>query len=75
MLQQEFRFKIDEKSVKDISKSIANEVADRIYYEFLIARYMPEITVIEKGSITPLKSEAFKNQLAEHIAACEKAKA
>jgi hypothetical protein len=67
MQQQEFRFKIDEKSVKDISKSIANEVADRIYYEFLIARYMPEITAIEKGSITPLKSEAFKNQLQRRI--------
>lgn len=58
---------MDEKTIKDISKSIASEVADRIYYEFLIARYMPEITGIEKGSIMPVKIEKFKQQLMQRI--------
>jgi len=42
-MQQEYCFSVDEKKVKDISKSIASEVANRIYYEFLLARYIPEI--------------------------------
>lgn len=66
-MQQEFNFKVDEKRVKDISKSIAGEVADRIYYEFLLARYIPEIMAIEKGSVIPLKADAFKHQLMQRI--------
>lgn len=58
---------VDEKSIKDIANSIASEVANRIYYEFLIARYMPEVLAIEKGSVAPLKSEAFKKQLMQRI--------
>lgn len=64
---QDFQFKVDEKRVKDISKSIAGEVADRIYYEFLLARYMPEIIAIEKGNIAPVKSEVLKNQIIQRI--------
>ena len=67
MQEQVFRFNVNEKAIKDISKSIASEVADRIYYEFLIARYMPEILAIEKGSIESLKSEVFKQQLMQRI--------
>ena len=67
MQQQDYCFRIDEKSIKNISKSIANEVADRIYCEFLIARYMPEILAIEKGSVAPIKTEDFKQQLTNRI--------
>ena len=63
MQQQEFSFRFDEKNVKDISKSIASEVADRIYYEFLLARYIPEVIAIEKDSVAPIKTEDFKKQL------------
>lgn len=67
MQQQDYIFRIDEKSIKNISKSIANEVADRIYYEFLLARYMPEVLDIEKGSVAPIKTEDFKQQLMHRI--------
>lgn len=67
MQQQDYSFKIDEKSIKNISKSIASEVADRIYYEFLLARYMPEVLAIEKGSVAPIKTEDFKQQLMSSI--------
>ncbi len=67
MQQQDYSFKIDEKSIKNISKSIASEVADRIYYEFLLARYMPEVLAIEKGSVAPIKTEDFKQQLMSRI--------
>ena len=33
---------LDEKIIKELSSSIANEVANKIYYEFLLARYIPE---------------------------------
>ena len=36
---------------------------DRICYEFLLARYMPEVLAIEKGNVTPIKTEDFKQQL------------
>jgi hypothetical protein len=65
--QQDYIFRIDEKSIKNISKSIASEVADRIYYEFLLARYMPEVLAIEKGSVAPIKTEDFKQQLMNRI--------
>ncbi len=67
MQQQDYGFRIDEKSIKNISKSIASEVADRMYYEFLIARYMPEVLAIEKGNVTPIKTEDFKKQLMQRI--------
>jgi hypothetical protein len=67
MQQQDYIFRIDEKSIKNFSKSIANEVADRIYYEFLLARYMPEVLDIEKGSVAPIKTEDFKQQLMYRI--------
>lgn len=67
MQQQDYSFRIDEKSIKNISKSIANEVADRIYCEFLLARYMPEILAIEKGSVAPIKTEDFKQQIMYRI--------
>jgi hypothetical protein len=66
-MQQEYCFNVDEKRVKDISKSIASEVANRIYNEFLLARYIPEIISIEKGSAVPIKTEAFKKQIAQRI--------
>ena len=67
MQEQDYSFRIDEKSIKNISKSIASEVADRIYYEFLLARYMPEVLAIEKGSVAPIKTEDFKQQLMSRI--------
>jgi len=66
-MQQEYCFSVDDKKVKDISKSIASEVANRIYYEFLLARYIPEILAIENGSVVPIKTEAFKKQIAHRI--------
>jgi hypothetical protein len=67
MQQQDYSFRINEKSIKNLSKSIASEVADRIYYEFLLARYMPEVLAIEKGSVAPIKTEDFKQQLMSRI--------
>ena len=66
-MQQEIYFSFDEKRVKDISKSIASEVANRIYDEFLLARYIPEIISIEKGIVVPIKTEDFKKQIAQRI--------
>lgn len=66
-MQQEYCFSVDDKKVKDISKSIASEVANKIYNEFLLARYIPEILAIENGSVVPIKTEAFKKQISQRI--------
>ena len=66
-MQQEYCFRVDEKKVKDISKSIASEVANKIYNEFLLARYIPEILAIENGSIVPIKTEDFKKRISQRI--------
>ena len=42
-------------------------MANRIYYEFLLARYIPEILAIENGGVVPIKMEAFKKQIAHRI--------
>jgi ethanolamine utilization protein EutQ (cupin superfamily) len=67
MQQQDYCFRIDEKSIKNISKSIASEVADKIYCDFLLARYMPEVLEIEKSSNATIKTEYFKQQLMNRI--------
>jgi hypothetical protein len=59
--------KIDKRSIRNISKSIANDVANRVYYEFLFARYVPEILAIEKGAIKTIETEDFKQQLINRI--------
>jgi len=58
---------IDKKSIRNISKSIANDVANTIYREFLLMRYIPEVASIEKGNIVPIKTEDFKQQLINRI--------
>lgn len=60
-------FRIDEKSIKILSKSIASDVTNKIYYEFLLARYIPEVIAIEKGDVIPIKTEDFKQQLLYRI--------
>jgi hypothetical protein len=67
MRQIDYHFIIEENSIKNISKRIANEVADRIYCEILFARYMPEILDIEKGSVVTIKTEDFQRNLKNRI--------
>ncbi len=61
--EKDYNLKIDEKSIKNISRSIATDVSNRIYSELLLARYLPEIIDIEKGNVVPIKIEDFKEQL------------
>lgn len=58
---------IDKKSIRNISKNIANDAANTIYREFLLMRYIPEIISIEKGNIVSIKTEDFKQQLINRI--------
>lgn len=67
MKKHDYNFGIDKKDIKNLSKNIARDVADRIYYEFLFARYIPEVVAIEKGNIEPIKTEDFKQQLINRI--------
>lgn len=67
MQQKDYYFNIDKRGIRNMSKSIASDVANRIYYEFLFARYVPEILAIEKSDIVPIRTEDFKKLLINRI--------
>ena len=67
MQQHVFKIGIDERRVKEISASIADEVSNRIYNEFLLVRYLPEIIAIESGKIKPLKNAAAEQHILQRI--------
>lgn len=58
---------LDEKIIKELSSSIASEVANKIYYEFLLARYIPEIELIKKGKIKALKGDKLREYIRKRI--------
>lgn len=64
---QQQMFQINEKNIKEMADAIANEVANKIYHEFLFVKYLPEISAIEKGSIIPLKGREAKDYIKERI--------
>ena len=64
---QQHIVQINERNIKEIADSIANEVANKIYYEFLFARYLPEISAIEKGTVKAIKGKEAKIYLKEKI--------
>lgn len=40
-----------------ILDSLASELAEKVYYKFLLVRYLPEIQAIKKRKIKALKDE------------------
>ncbi len=57
------KIEIPKKLIRSISKSIAKEVAEQIYYKLLLLRYIPEIEAIKKGKIKTMTPEEFKRAL------------
>lgn len=65
------KIKIPEEEVKKTAKIIADEIADRLFYELLIIRYIPEIKAIKKNKIKALTDEEIDRFLQERIKACK----
>ncbi len=57
MNQQTVQLKFDEKTLEGLSSKIATEVSDTLYYELLMARYIPEIKSIDGGKIKALEGK------------------
>lgn len=64
---QTIQMRLDEKTLQKISNRIATEVANSIYYEFLMARYLPEIKAIERGRIKALKGKEAKQYIKQKL--------
>ena len=67
MNQQTVHVKFDEKILEELSSKIATEVSDNLYYELLMARYIPEIKSIESGKTKALEGKKGLEYIKERI--------
>jgi len=61
MEAQVIEMRMPHKEVERAVKSIADEVADRIYHEFLFLRYLPEMELVKKGGIKAMKNDEISD--------------
>ena len=54
--------------VKSAAKLIADEIADKIYYEFLLLRYLPEIELVSSGRIKTMRNDEISDFIKKRIA-------
>ena len=62
------KLKISKGLIKDVADSLANEMAERMYYKLIMLRFLPEINLIEKGKLRALRGkeiDAFLLDLAK----------
>ncbi len=60
-------YKLDKKIISNLSKDIAEDVANKIYYTFLMARHIPEIEAIKRGEIKALEGRELKKFMNDKI--------
>ena len=53
--------KIDKKMVNTAIDKMSKGLAKEMHHQFLFLRHLPEIKMIEKGEIKPLKNEEIDN--------------
>ncbi len=56
-MQDVIEMRIPDDEIEKVSRSIANEIANRLYYEFLLLRYLPEIELVKENRIEALKDD------------------
>jgi ubiquinone/menaquinone biosynthesis C-methylase UbiE len=60
------RVKIDKETIKNITNSLAEELAKRMYYKLLLLKFLPEIKAVEKRKLKAINGkeiEKFLDQL------------
>ena len=70
-MEQTLEIKFSKEELQKAAKIIAKEVTDRMFYELLMLRYIPEINLIKKGKIKALRNEEIDSFLRERINACK----
>ena len=43
--------------IREVADSLAKEMAESLYHELLILRYLPEVKLIESGKLKALRGE------------------
>lgn len=67
-MQDVIEMRIPDDEIEKVSKSIANEIANRVYYEFLLLRYLPEIELVKEDRIEALKDDEITGFIKGRIA-------
>lgn len=67
-MQGVIEMRIPGDEIKKVSRSIADEIANRIYYEFLLLRYLPEIGLVKEGRVKALKDDEIKGFIERRVA-------
>ena len=57
MRQETVQLRIDKKMIREVADSLAKEMAESLYHELLILRYLPEVKLIESGKLKALRGE------------------
>ncbi|RLI89052.1 MAG: hypothetical protein DRO62_02450 [Candidatus Altiarchaeales archaeon] len=67
-MQNVIEMRIPNDEIEKVSRSIANEIANRLYYEFLLLRYLPEIELVKENKIKALKDDEITGFIKRRIA-------
>jgi len=67
-MQNVIEMRIPNDEIEKVSRSIANEIANRLYYEFLLLRYLPEIELVKENKIKALKDDEIMGFIKRRIA-------
>ena len=71
-MQNVIEMRIPNDEIEKVSRSIANEIANRLYYEFLLLRYLPEIELVKENKIKALKDDEITGFIKRRIEGKEK---
>ena len=68
MQREVIELRMPHEEVKSAAKLIADEIADKIYYEFLLLRYLPEIELVSSGRIKTMRNNEISDFIKKRIA-------
>ncbi len=68
MQREVIELRMPHEEVKSAAKLIADEIADKIYYEFLLLRYLPEIELVSSGRIKTMRNDEISDFIKKRIA-------
>jgi len=67
MEAQVMELRMPHEEVEMAAKSIADEMANRIYHEFIFLRYSPEIELVKKGRLKAMRNKDISSFIKERL--------
>jgi len=68
MEERTIELKISKKEIERIAESIAEGIVERLYYEFMFLRYIPEIELIKGGKVRAKSDDEISDFIKKRIA-------